>query len=430
MIIKRVNSVKGELRVPSDKSISHRAVILGSLASGISSVSNWLIAGDTLATLQIFKKLGIEITQKQSHLIIKGGLEFFREPEDILDAKNSGTTARLSAGVLSGFNFFSVITGDESLRKRPMKRITKPLSLMGANIIGREDNSLLPIAIKGNSLIGGSFDNKESSAQVKSCLLLAGYLSRDGAITEIIEPYTSRDHTERMLMSMGADIFVMSNDKYIVKIKSGRELKPFDLNVPADPSSAAFLAALAILTKDSHIILKDVLINPTRDGFFRKAKEMGAYIYYVNKRHQNGEDIADIEVRYSPDLKAIEITEKDIPSLIDEIPILSVLMCFADGISIVRGAKELRKKESDRIRAIYTNLKNAGAVIEEFGDGFSIKAPTKLKMHAVKSFQDHRIAMSMSILGMVIGTEPTLDDVDCISISYPDFFKDINKLAT
>lgn len=430
MIIKKVNSVRGEIRTPSDKSISHRAIILGSLAEGVSYISNWLEAGDTLATLDIYRKLGIDIKHETTNLIVKGGIGLFKEPEHILDAKNSGTTTRLTAGVLSGFDFFSVLTGDDSLRKRPMKRITKPLSSMGATIIGRSDASLLPIAIKGGKLMGGSFENKESSAQVKSAILLAGYLAREGVMTEVSEPYISRDHTERMLTSIGANISVISNGKYIVKIKPGGELKPFNLDVPADPSSGAFLAALAILTKDSHIILKDVLINPTRDGFFRKAKDMGANIEYINKRHQNGEDIADISVRYSPNLNGIEITQEDIPSLIDEIPILAVLMCFAEGLSIVSGASELRKKESDRIRSIYVNLKDAGAIIEEFEDGFSIKGPAKLKLNHIRSFGDHRIAMSMSILGMVLGTEPNLDDVDCISISYPGFFEDINKLST
>jgi 3-phosphoshikimate 1-carboxyvinyltransferase (EC 2.5.1.19) len=425
MIIKKVEKIEKELRVPSDKSISHRSVMFGALASGTSYVKNWLVAEDTLATLDIFRKLGIDIRRENNTLEIKGGKEYFKEPEDILDAKNSGTTARITSGILAGFNFFSVLTGDESLKKRPMKRVTKPLSLMGATIIGREDASLLPIAIKGGNLIGGSFENKEASAQVKSCILLAGFLAKENTITEVIEPYISRDHTERMLSSMGADINIISNGKHIIKIKSGGVLNPINIDVPADPSSAAFIAALAILTKDSHVLLKDVLVNPTRDGFFRKAKEMGANINYTNLRHQNGEDIADIEVRYSPNLKAISIDEKDVPSLIDEIPILSVLMCFAEGISLVKGAKELRKKESDRIRAIYVNLRHAGAIIEEFEDGFSIKGPCKLKLKEIKSFKDHRIAMSMSILGMVLGTEPELDDPECVSISYPNFFQDI-----
>jgi len=425
MIIKKVEKIQKELRVPSDKSISHRSIMFNALAEGVSHVKNWLVAEDTMATLEIFKKLGIDIKKDKNNLEIRGGKEYFKEPEDILDAKNSGTTTRITAGILAGFNFFSVLTGDESLKKRPMKRITRPLSLMGANIIGREDASLLPIAIKGGSLIGGSFENKEASAQVKSCLLVAGLLAKNGSITEVIEPYVSRDHTERMLSSMGADLSTLLNSNYIVKIKSGTDLKPVDVDVPADPSSAAFIAALAILTKDSHVLLKDVLVNPTRDGFFQKAKDMGANINYTNLRHQNGEDIADIEVRYSPNLKAITIEEKDVPSLIDEIPILSVLMCFADGISLVKGAKELRKKESDRIRAIYVNLRHAGAIIEEFEDGFSIKGLCKLKLKEIKSFKDHRIAMSMSILGMVLGTEPTLDDKECINISYPSFFEDI-----
>ncbi|MCS7285282.1 MAG: 3-phosphoshikimate 1-carboxyvinyltransferase, partial [Hydrogenobacter thermophilus] len=281
--LKKAKSVKGELRVPSDKSISHRAVILSAIAEGKSVIRNWLSSEDTLATLQIAKALGTKVETKGNELMITGRDFNFCEPDHVLDARNSGTTARLFLGVLATQEFFSVITGDESLRNRPMLRVVEPLRQMGAFLDGREKGNKLPICVRGGKLKGVSFFNKRASAQVKSSLLLAG-LKAEG-ITEITEPYLSRDHTERMLKLFGANITQLEGSSgHIIKIAGGQKLYGCEISCPADPSSAAFFVALATLLEDSHLFLKDVLINPTRDGFFRKLRQMGAYVEYAKVR--------------------------------------------------------------------------------------------------------------------------------------------------
>ncbi len=429
-MLEKVKSVKGELRVPSDKSISHRAIILNSLARGEAKIKNWLISEDTKATFEIYKALGIKIDINKNELIIKGSKEDFKETDTFLDAKNSGTTARLTIGVLSSIPIFSVLTGDDSLKNRPMLRVVRPLRSMGANILGREKGNFLPIAIQGEALRGISFYNEKASAQVKSALIIASISLEDG-FTEIKEPILSRDHTERMLKAMGAKIEYLPTDKdHIIKVFPSNELSKIDINCPADPSSAAFFAALTILTDNSELLLKDVLVNPTRDGFFRKLKEMGANIEYLNKRIEGNEEICDILVKSSKDLKSIEISEIEVPSLIDEIPILSILMAKAEGISIVKGAKELRVKESDRIKAIVENLKAIGVShVEEFEDGFAIKGPNRFKPATIKTYKDHRIAMAFSIAAISSDLDGfELDDYYCVAVSYPTFFDDIKKI--
>lgn len=429
-MLEKVKSVKGELRVPSDKSISHRAVILNSLGRGEAKIKNWLISEDTKATLEIYKALGIKIDINKNELIIKGSKEDFKETDIFLDAKNSGTTARLTIGVLSSMPIFAILTGDDSLKNRPMLRVVRPLREMGANILGREKGNFLPIAIQGEVLRGISFYNEKASAQVKSALIIAS-LSLEEGFTEIKEHILSRDHTERMLKAMGAKIEYLSTDKdHIIKVFPSNELSKIDINCPADPSSAAFFAALTILTDNSELLLKEVLVNPTRDGFFRKLKEMGASVEYLNKRIEGNEEICDILVKSSKYLKSIEVSEIEVPSLIDEIPILSILMAKAEGISIVKGAKELRVKESDRIKAIVENLKAIGVShVEEFEDGFAIKGPNEFKPATIKTYKDHRIAMAFSIAAIssnLYGFE--LDDYDCVKVSYPTFFDDIKKI--
>ncbi|MGC8852913.1 MAG: 3-phosphoshikimate 1-carboxyvinyltransferase, partial [Hydrogenobacter sp.] len=349
------------------------------------------------------------------------------EPSDIIDAKNSGTTARLLMGVLSTQEFFSVITGDESLRNRPMLRVVEPLRQMGAWLDGREKGNKLPVAIRGGKLKGISFFNKKASAQVKSALLLAS-LKADG-ITEITEPYLSRDHTERMLRLFGAEITQLEGkDGHIVKLRGGQKLHAREIYCPADPSSSAFFVALAVLTEGSELILKDVLVNPTRDGFFRKLKQMGAHLEYINLREISGEPIADIWVKGEGRLKGIDIREEDIPSLIDELPILALIMALAKGTSSVRGARELRIKESDRIKAIVENLRSMGAKIEEYEDGFYIEGVEKLRGAHIKTYKDHRIAMTFSIAGLVAEGETIIDHPECVSVSYPEFYKDLERL--
>jgi 3-phosphoshikimate 1-carboxyvinyltransferase len=422
--------IEGTLRVPSDKSISHRAIILGSLAEGPVRVKNWLRAADTLATLNIYRQLGVEIEEiTPTELVVKGtGFEGLREPSDILDAQNSGTTTRLTLGVLATQPFFSVITGDNSLRRRPMLRVVKPLRQMGATIDGREEGNLLPLAVRGGQLKGISFFNKKASAQVKSALLLAG-LQAEG-ITEVEEPYLSRDHTERMLQLFEVDLNIIPTEGGIlVKLKGGQTLKgDKDIVVPADPSSAAFFAAAAVLLPGSHLVLKDVLINPTRDGFFRKLKEMGANIEYTNVREISREPIADIEVKYSPELRGVEVHPEEVPAMIDELPLLAVVATQAEGRTLIKGASELRVKESDRIKATVENLRQMGAKIEELPDGMVIEGKTPLKGAKIKTYDDHRIAMAFTIAGLIADGPVELDNPECVKISYPNFFEDLKKV--
>ena len=425
--IKKVKSIKGTLRVPSDKSISHRAIIIPSLADGISTVKNFLRAGDTLTTLNVYRKLGIKIEDENQVLKVHGkGLKGLTEPDDILDMGNSGTTTRLTMGVLAGQDLFAVMTGDDSLRKRPMGRVIKPLSQMNAILYGRNNNSLLPVAIKGNRLKGLKFFNEKTSAQVKSALLLAGLNAEGETIVE--EPVKSRDHTEKMLLSMGADIKIEENNIYKVSIKSGKSLSPIEIDVPADPSSAAFFAAAAVIVPGSELTLKDVLINPTRDGFFRKLKEMGTDIEYTNIREKAGEQVADIIVRYSPDLKGIEIKKEDIASMVDEIPVFAIIATQAEGETVITGAEELRVKESDRIKAVVENFKRLGLQIEELPDGMIIYGKQKIKGGIVDSYKDHRIAMAFSILGLISEEGIKIKDADCAYISYPTFYEDLQSV--
>ncbi len=426
--ITKVKKVLGDLRVPSDKSISHRSVILTSMAKGTSTVKNILKAGDTLTTISVFKSLGVGIEEKGEVIEIKGvNLFGYKEPEDILDMGNSGTTTRLTLGLLSGQDFFSALTGDSSLRKRPMGRVVNPLREMGAEIDGRKEGELLPLSVRGKRLTGIEFFNKKSSAQVKSALLIAGLLSEGK--TTVVEKVKSRDHTEKMLSAMGADIQIEEKtDLYQVSIKGKKELKPVDIDVPADPSSAAFFAAAASIVPDSEVLLQDVLINPTRDGFFRKLMEMGAEVEYLKEREKVGEKVADILVKYSPDMKGINISKEDIPSMVDEVPLLALVATQAEGETVITGAEELRVKESDRIKAVVENLRNIGVEIEELEDGMVIKGKQKIKGGIVDSFNDHRIAMGFAILGLISEEGITIKNADCVFISYPNFFEDLEKL--
>lgn len=426
--IEKVRGVKGELRVPSDKSITHRAFILGALASGETLVREPLISEDTKATLEVLKNLGTEVREDNKEIVIQGRNYAFLEPKEVLDCKNSGTTARIMAGVLATQPFFSVLFGDESLRERPMLRVVEPLREMGAKIDGREDGNKLPIAIRGGKLRGISYFNKRASAQVKSSLILAGL--RAEGITEILEPVLSRDHTERMLKLFGVEVITISEERgHIVKVKGGQELKGAEIFCPADPSSAAYFVALATLAPKGSLKLKDVLLNPTRDGFYRKLLEMGANIAFENTREVSGEPIADLVVRPVERLKAVKVSPEEVPSMIDEIPILAVLMALAEGVSEVRGAKELRYKESDRIKAIVHNLRKMGVKVEELEDGFIIEGTDKLKGAKIETFGDHRIAMAFTIAGLVTDEEVFIDNPQCVSVSYPQFWEDLLKVV-
>ncbi|MEZ0324089.1 MAG: 3-phosphoshikimate 1-carboxyvinyltransferase [Hydrogenothermaceae bacterium] len=426
--VSKVKRVEGELRVPSDKSISHRAIILTALADGKSEVKHFLKAGDTLTTLNCYRKLGIRIEESNQVISVYGkGLRGLKEPEDIIDMGNSGTTTRLTMGVLAGQDFFTVITGDDSLKKRPMGRVAKPLIQMGAKIDGRNNCNNLPLAVRGGNLKGIEFFNEKSSAQVKSALIIAG-LYAEGKTT-VIEPVISRDHTEKMLISMGANISTeIYNNEYRVSITYTDKLEPIKVDVPADPSSAAFFVAAAVLVKNSQIKLKDVLVNPTRDGFFRKLKEMGADIEYINHRTEGGETVADIVVKHS-NLRGVKVTKEEVPSMIDEIPLLAIVATQAEGETIITGAHELRVKESDRIKAVVNNLRNLGIEVEELEDGMVIKGPQKVRGGVVDSYKDHRIAMGFAILGLIAEEGITIKDANYVFISYPDFFKHLEYVS-
>ncbi|NPB05561.1 MAG: 3-phosphoshikimate 1-carboxyvinyltransferase [Aquificae bacterium] len=423
--------IEGELRVPSDKSISHRAIIIGALAEGDTLVKNWLRSADTTATLRVYRQMGLEVEEKESgELVVKGrGLFSLREPDRVLDAQNSGTTARLSLGVLAAQPFFAVLTGDDSLRRRPMLRVVKPLREMGASVDGREGGNLLPLAVRGGPLRGISFFNKKASAQVKSALLLAG-LHAEGT-TEVEEPYLSRDHTERMLRLFEVDLETVPLERgVLVKVKGPQQpTGGKEIFVPADPSSAAFFAAAAVLLPGSHLLLKEVLVNPTRDGFFRKLRQMGALLEYENPRELSMEPIADVRVRHSPELRGVEVFPEEVPAMIDELPLLAVVATQAEGTTVIRGAAELRVKESDRIKATVENLRKMGARVEELPDGMVIYGKTPLRGGVkIKTYGDHRIAMAFTVAGLVADGPVELDDPSCVAVSYPRFFDDLKKV--
>ena len=360
--LKKAKRLKGEIIPPPDKSISHRAVILSSLAKGKSIVRNFLRAEDTMSTVNAFRKLGVKIEDKGKKIIIEGkGIHGLKEPVDIIDCGNSGTTARLMSGILAGNPFFSVLTGDDSLKQRPMARVINPLKEMGAEISGRGGDKYLPMSIKGGKLKAIKYAVPVASAQVKSALLLAG-LYADGE-TQISEPIKSRDHTERMLPSYGAKIKI---EGFKIKIKGGQELKARNIDVPGDFSSAAFFIVAALLIPGSAIAIKGVGINPTRTGLLDVLEAMGANIKLTGIRDVSGEPVADIYCKTAGSLRAVKIGRELMPSLIDEFPILCVLGTQAGGVTEIRGAEELRFKESDRIKAMAEGLKKMGAEVKEF----------------------------------------------------------------
>lgn len=417
--VSKIKSLKGEMSLPADKSISHRAAIMGSISEGETRVGNFLKSDDCLNTLEVFKKLGVDIKwNKDSRLIIKGrGLKGLKAPLENLYFGNSGTALRLTTGVLSGCPFKSVLTGDESLSSRPMKRITHPLRMMGANISGRDDGNYLPLEIKGGRLKAISYKSPIASAQVKSSILLAG-LHAEGT-TRISEPYKSRDHTERIFKFYGADIKVNGLE---VSLRPGVKLKGRNFNIPADISSAAFLMVGASILEDSEICLKNVNINPTRTGIIRVLKEMQADIEIINEDLKSFEPTADIIIKSSK-LKALKIKEEALPFLIDELPILMVAAAYAEGETVIENASELRVKETDRIYSMVTNLKKLGADIKNIKDDIVINGPTPLKGTEVESFKDHRTAMSMIIAGLTAKGKTTILDTECIETSFPNFMK-------
>ncbi len=417
--------IRGESVPPPDKSISHRAVIFSSLAEGTSSVRNFLRAEDTLGTVSAFRALGVEIEEEGGGLMVRGrGIHGLKEPGNVIDCGNSGTTMRLLAGVLSGSPFFSVLSGDASLRRRPMQRVIAPLREMGAVILGRDGDTYPPLAIRGGKLKPVRYRLPVASAQVKSAVLLAG-LSVEGE-TEIIEPLQSRDHTERMLPSFGADITVKEHS---IKIKGGLELRGKDITVPGDFSSAAFFMMAAVLMKGSELMIRNVGVNPTRTGLMNVLRRMGADISVENVREVSGEPVAEILCRGGNELKAVSIKGDEVPLLIDELPLLCIAATRAEGVTSISGAEELRVKESDRIKAMATELRKWGVDLEEYPDGMSIKGKAALKGCEVQSYGDHRIAMSLAIGALMAEGKTVINNASCVDISFPGFFEELKRLA-
>ncbi len=424
--INKAKKFKGEFSPTPDKSISHRAVIFSSLSKGKSVIKNFLRAEDPISTVNAFRALGVDIHFKGDDLIVFGnGIRALQEPHDVIHCGNSGTTIRMLSGVLSGNPFFSVLTGDESLRGRPMARVITPLRRMGAEIMARADGKFPPLAIKGKPLNPIQYSMPFASAQVKSAILLAGIYA-DG-VTEIREPARSRDHTERMMPAFGAEITV---NGFSVSIRGWIELKGAEIVVPGDFSSAAFFIVGALLIENSDITIKGVGINPTRTGLLDALKEMGAEIGTSNIRTLSGEPVADIHCRGGAELKAINITKEKIPALIDEFPILCVAATRAKGITTIRGAEELRVKESDRIKSIVTELRKMGVELEEFEDGLSISGGNDLKGADTESYGDHRIAMAMAIAGLIADGTTRINGVSSVNISFPGFFEIIGRLTS
>ena len=416
--------LKGEVTVPGDKSISHRAVMFGALSKGITEVTNFLQGADCLSTIDCFRRLGITIENTSEKILVHGkGLHGLTKSDKILDVGNSGTTTRLISGILAGQNFETILNGDESIQSRPMKRIMEPLSLMGADIASLRGNNCAPLRIVGSPLHGIHYTSKVASAQVKSCILLAGLYS-DG-LTSVTEPSVSRNHTELMLRGFGAN--VVCRDK-TATITPDPELIGQKIEVPGDISSAAYFIAAGLIVPGSEILVKNVGINPTRDGLIRVCQAMGADMTLLNKREHGGEPVADVLVRYSS-LKATTIEGEIIPTLIDELPMIAVMACFAKGTTIIKDAAELKVKESDRIAVMVDNLSRMGAHITATDDGMIIEGGYPLHGAIIDPHLDHRIAMSFAVAALASEGETNIKDSDCVKISYPNFYEDLFKLS-
>lgn len=407
--------LSGEVTIPADKSISHRAIIFSALAKGKSVIKNFSNGQDPHSTLNIFKQLGVQFEEEGTTVVVNssGVLQSSNSP---LDCGNSGTTMRLMAGVLAGQKFNSTLIGDDSLSKRPMKRVIAPLEQMGGDI--QSNNFKAPLIISGKELNAINYNSPIASAQVKSCILLAG-LNANG-ITTVTEPYTSRNHTEIMLKAMGANLSV---EKTIVSIEKS-ELEPIDIEIPGDISSAAYFICAGLIVPNSEIILKNVGLNPTRTGIIDVVKSMGGNIELLSERITCGERVGDILVKYSPNLKACKISGEIIPRLIDEIPVIAVLATQADGQTVISDAQDLRNKESDRISAVVTELRKLGAEIEETPDGMIISGKTSLKGECeVETYHDHRLAMSLFVAGLITQKEIKINGFEWVNISFPEFEK-------
>lgn len=420
MVIQKIKKAVGQIKVPGDKSISHRAVMLGSLANGVTEISGFLKGADCLSTIDCFRKMGIDIDINGENVTVHGnGLRGLKKPDEMLYTGNSGTTTRLLFGILAGQNFDTSITGDASIQKRPMGRVVKPLSMMGAKI----ENEYCPLYITGTKLHGIDYKMPVASAQVKTAIILAG-LYADGE-TVIHEIEKSRDHTELMLSAMGADLTV---DNLDITVKPTNDLTAVNVDVPGDISSAAFFLVLGAIMPNSQITVINVGINPTRTGIIDVLKDMGADITLENVHTSAGETVADITVR-SSSLKGTTVGGDIIPRLIDELPIIAVAAVFADGQTVIKDAQELKVKETNRIRAVVDEFNKCGIDITETDDGMIINGGKSIHGADFKTYGDHRMAMSLTVLAQLADGESTLDDSDCACVSYPTFFDDFYKLG-
>lgn len=429
MELTSITGLKGEVCIPGDKSISHRSVMFGAIAHGITEIHHFLMGADCLATIDCFRKMGIEIHIKKDRVLVHGkGLHGLSAPSETLQVKNSGTTTRLISGILAGQPFASSLSGDDSLNSRPMKRIMEPLTQMGAHISSLLDNDCAPLKIEPGILHGIHYTSPVASAQVKSCLLLAG-LYADGE-TAVTEPILSRNHTELMLREFGADIRTvheLAGSQATAVIRPCQELYGQKITVPGDISSAAYFIAAGLLVPDSEILIKNVGINPTRSGFLKVCEDMGGTITLLNERTEAGEKMADILVK-SSHLHGISIHGDIIPTLIDEIPIIAVMAACAEGTTVIRDAGELRVKETDRIETVTDNLQAMGCSVLPTEEGMVIKGGVPLKGATIHTLLDHRIAMAFSIAALVAEGKTKILDSHCIDVSYPGFYDTFEQL--
>jgi 3-phosphoshikimate 1-carboxyvinyltransferase len=422
--ISKSSGLRGEIIVPGDKSISHRSIMFASLATGKTTVRGFLQGEDNLSTLNAFRAMGVNVEQHDDgRLVVHGcGLHGLREPENVLDCGNSGTTIRLMSGLLAGQSFFSVLTGDQYLRKRPMGRVTTPLQQMGGQIHGRDGGKFAPLAIVGQPLKAINYTSPVASAQVKSAVLLAG-LYAEGTTT-VNEPHLSRDHSERMLRHFGVNVHSFAGG---VSLTGGQQLSARDLVVPGDISSAAFFMVAALIVPNSELLICNVGINPSRAGIIDILRQMNGSLELVNQREMGGEPVADILVK-SSDLRGIEISGEIIPRAIDELPVVCIAAACAQGETVIRDAHELRVKETDRIAAMVAMLQRLGVEVAAAEDGMTIQGAEQLTGASVQSCGDHRIAMSAAVAGLRATSAVTIDDTSCTAISFPTFWAMLNQI--
>lgn len=416
-------SLRGEIQVPGDKSISHRSVMFGAIAEGTTTVKGFLLGEDCLSTIDCFRKLGVKIDVEGTNVKIESaGMDAWEEPKEVLYTGNSGTTTRLMLGILSGTKLHTIMTGDASIGKRPMRRVVDPLRQMGAQIAGRDGGQYTPLAIQGTELSSIDYTMPVASAQVKSAILLAGLRAKGTTIVR--ESEISRDHTERMLRQFGAKVETANG---VVSFEGGQKLKGTHVSVPGDISSAAFFLVAGAVAQESEIVLKNVGVNETRAGIIDVLQAMGADLEVVIEDEQAAEPTAAITVRTS-NLKGTTIEGAIIPRLIDEIPVLALLATQAQGKTIIKDAEELKVKETDRITAVVTELKKLGADIEATDDGMVINGPVKLHGGALQSYGDHRIGMMAAVAALITDGPVDIDDAACVAVSYPTFFEHIDSL--